>query len=253
MGIPNHLTCFLRNLYAGQEATVRTELGTMDWFQIGKGVLSSCFFNLYAEYTWNTGLFDSQGGIKTARRNINNLRYSDDTTLMAGSEEQLKSLLMKVKGEWKSWLNLTFKIKDHGIWSHHFMANRWGKNGKCQISLRMVKEATKLKKTLAPWKKSYNKPRQRIKKQRHHFADKCLYSQTYGFSSRHVWMWDLGHKKAEQWRIDAFEMQCWIRLFRVSSKSKEIKPINPKGNQPWIFIGRTGAEAPILWPLLERS
>ena len=104
MGIPDHLTCLLRNLYAGQEATVRTGHGTTDWFQVGKGVcqgciLSPCLFNLYAEYTMrNSGLEEAQAGIKIARRNINNLRYADDTTLMAESEE-IKSLLMKVKEE----------------------------------------------------------------------------------------------------------------------------------------------------------
>ena len=101
MGVPNHLTCLLRNLYAGQEATVRTGHGTTDWFQIGKGVrqgsvLSPCLFNLYAEYIMrNAGLEETQAGIKIAGRNINNLRYADDTTLMAESEEELKSLLMK--------------------------------------------------------------------------------------------------------------------------------------------------------------
>ena len=102
MGILDHLACFLRNLYAGQEATVRTGHGTTDWFQMGKGVhqgciLSPCLFNLYAEYIMrNSGLEETQTGIKIARRNINNLSYADDTTLMAESEE-LKSLLMKVK------------------------------------------------------------------------------------------------------------------------------------------------------------
>ena len=105
MGIPDHLTCLLRNLYAGQEATVRTGHGTTDWFQIGKGVhqgciLSPCLFNLYAEYIMrNAGLEEAQAGIKIAGRNINNLRYADDPTLMAESEEELKSLLMKVKEE----------------------------------------------------------------------------------------------------------------------------------------------------------
>ena len=103
MGIPDHLICFLRNLYAGQEATVRTGLETTDWFQIGKGVcqgciLSPCLFNLYAEYIMrNARLEEAQAEIKIAGRNINNLRYADDTTLMAESEEELKSLLMKVK------------------------------------------------------------------------------------------------------------------------------------------------------------
>ena len=105
MGIPDHLTCLLRNLYAGQEATVRTEHEITDWFQIEKGVhqgciLARCLFNLYVEYTMrNSRLDESQAGINIARRNINNLRYADDTTLMAESEEELKSLLMKVKEE----------------------------------------------------------------------------------------------------------------------------------------------------------
>ena len=105
MGIPDHLTCLLGNLCAGQEATVRTGHGTKDWFQTGKGVhqgciLSPCLFNLYAkDIMRNTGLEETQAGIKIARRNINNLRYADDTTLMAESEEELKSLLMKVKDE----------------------------------------------------------------------------------------------------------------------------------------------------------
>ena len=105
MGIPDHLTCLLRNLYAGQEATVRTGRGMTDWFQVGKGVhqgciLSPCLFNLHAEYIMrNTGLGEAQARIKIVGTNINNLRYADDTTLMAESEEELRSLLMKVRGE----------------------------------------------------------------------------------------------------------------------------------------------------------
>ena len=111
MEIPDHLNCLLRNLYAGQEATVRTGHGIADWFHIEKGVcqgciLSPCLFNLYAEYIMrDAGLEEAQAGIKFARRNINNLRYADDTTLMAESEEELKSLLLKVKEESeKGWL-----------------------------------------------------------------------------------------------------------------------------------------------------
>ena len=130
MRIPDHLTCLLRTLYAGQEAIVRTGHETMDWFQIGKGVhqgciVLPCLFNLYAEYIMrNARLDESQAGIKLAGRNINNLRYADDTKLMAESKE-LKSLLMKV-----SWLKARYsENEDHGIWSHHFMANRWGNSG----------------------------------------------------------------------------------------------------------------------------
>ena len=105
IGIPDHLTCLLRNLYAGQETTVRTGHGTTDWFQIGKGVhqgciLSPCLFSFYTEYIMrNAGLDEAQDGIKIARKNINNLRYADDTNLMAETEEEQKSLLMKMKEE----------------------------------------------------------------------------------------------------------------------------------------------------------
>ena len=105
MGISDHLTCLLKNVYGGQEATIGTRHGTTDWFQVGKGVhqgciLSPCLFNFYAKYIMrNAGLEETQTGIKIAGRNINNLRYADDTTLMAESEEELKSLLMKVKGK----------------------------------------------------------------------------------------------------------------------------------------------------------
>ena len=117
MGIPDHLTCLLRNLYADQGAKVRTGYGTTDWFQIGKGVrqgcmLSPCLFNFYAEYIMqNAGLDESQAGIKIAERNINNLKYADDTTLMGESEEELKSLLMKEKEESvKAGLKLSTQI-----------------------------------------------------------------------------------------------------------------------------------------------
>ena len=128
MGIPDHLPCLLRNLYAGQEATVRTGHGTMDWFQIGKGVcqgcvLSPCLFNFYAEYIiQHAGLDEAQAGIQIAGINIHNLSYADDTTLMAESEEDLKSLLMKVKEESeKSWLKAQrSENEDHVVQSHPF-------------------------------------------------------------------------------------------------------------------------------------
>ena len=120
MGIPDHLTCLLRHLYAGQEATVRTRHGTIDWFQIVKGVHQGCIlsprlFNLCAEYIMrNAGLDEAQAGIKIAGRNINNLRYADDTTLMAESKEELKSLLMKVNEEGEK-LDLKLNIQKSNI------------------------------------------------------------------------------------------------------------------------------------------
>ena len=126
MGIPDHLTGLLRNLYAGQEATVRTGHGTTDWFQIGKGVhrgyiLSPCLFNLYAKYIMrNARLEEAQAGIKIARRNLNNLRYADDTTLMAESKEELKSLWMKLKEESEK-VRLNSKVRKFRSW--HLVAS----------------------------------------------------------------------------------------------------------------------------------
>ena len=135
MGIPDHLNCLLRNLHAGQEATVRTGHGTTDWFQIGKGIcqgciLSPCLFNFYAEYIMrNAGLEEAQAGIKISGRNINNLGYADHTTLRAESEEELKSLLMKVKEESeKAGLKLNIQ-KTKIMASSHITTNRQGNNG----------------------------------------------------------------------------------------------------------------------------
>ena len=145
----------------------------------------------------NTGLEEAQAGIKIAERNINNLRYADDTTLMAESEEELKSLLVKVKEESeKVGLKLNIQETDDGIRSHHFMGNRWGNSGNCERlcfggaakSLQMVTAAMKLKKTLTPWKESFDQAREHIQKQSHYFANKCPSSQGYGFSCGHVWM-----------------------------------------------------------------
>ena len=132
MGTPDHLTCLLRNLFADQEATVRTGHGTTDWFQIGKGVcqgciLSPCLFSLNTEYILrNAGLDKAQAGIKIARRNINNLRYADDTTLMAKGEEELKSLLMKVKEETEK-VGLKFNIQKTKIITWHLVPSVHGK------------------------------------------------------------------------------------------------------------------------------
>ena len=170
----------------------------------------------------NTGLDEAQAGIKIAGRNINNLRYADDTTLMAESKAELKSLLMKVR-EWKRWLkSSTFRKKEHVIWSHHFMANRWRNSGNrgrlyflglqnhCRWWLQPCNE-----KMLTPWMESYDKPRQHIKKQRHFFANKGPSSQGYSFSSSQVWMWELDYK--ESW---ALKNWCfWIVVLEKTLES----------------------------------
>ena len=162
MGIPDHLTCLLRNLYAGQEATVRTGHRTTDWFQIGKGVRQGCIlppylFNFYTEYIMrNTELEEAQAGIKIATRNINNLRYADDTTLMAQSEEELKSLLMKLKEESEK-VGLKLNIQKTKIMASSPIIS-WQRDGKqweqwltlflgAPNSLQMVIAAMKLKNT----------------------------------------------------------------------------------------------------------
>ena len=200
MRIPDHLTCLLRNLYGGQEVTVRTLRGTTEWFKIGKGVWQGCImspylFNLNAEYIMrNAGLDESQAGIKIARRNVNNLRYADDTTtLMAESEEELKNLLLRVKESEKADLKLT--IQKTKIMASSPITS-W------QIEAEKVKAMTdfiffgskitvdgdcshEIKKHLLLGRKT-DKLRQHIKKQRHHLAYKVPYSQSYGFSSSHV-------------------------------------------------------------------
>ena len=164
----------------------------------------TCLFNSYAEcILWHDGLIEAQAGIKIAGRNINNLRYADDTTLRAESEE-LKSLLMKVKEESeKVGLKLNIqktKIMASGpITSWEIMGKQWEQ---CQTlifwapkSLQMVTAAMKLKDACSCWKKSYDQPRQHIRKQRHYFAKKGPSGQSYGFSSSHVWMWELDYKE----------------------------------------------------------
>jgi len=203
MGLPDHLTCLLRNLYAGQEATVRTGHGTTDWFQIGKGVwqvciLSPCLFYLYAEYIMrNSGLEEAQAGIKIAGRNSNNLRYADDTTLMAESEEELNSLLMKVREESeKVGLKLNTqktKIMASGpitswqidgetvetVAGFIFWGSKITADGDC---------SHEIKRCLLLGKKVMTNLDSILKKQRHYFVNKGPSSQGYGFSSGHIWM-----------------------------------------------------------------
>ena len=191
--------CLLRNLYAGQETTVRTGHGTKDWFQIRKGVcqgciLSPCLFKFYAEYIMrNTGLEEAQAGIKIAGRNINNLRHADDTTLMAENEEELKCLLMKVKEESEK-VGLKLNIQKTKIMASSPITS-WQIDGE---TVETVSDfifggskitaygdcSHEIKRHLTPWKESYDQPRQHIKKQRHYFANKDPSSRGYGFSSR---------------------------------------------------------------------
>ena len=198
MGIPDHLIYFLRNLYAGQEATVRTGHGTTDWFQTGKGVrqgciLSPCLFNLHAEYFMrNSGLDEAQAGIQISGRNINNLRYAYDTTLMAETEE-LKSLLMKVKEESEK-VGLKLNIQKAKIMASGPITS-WELDGETGAEFIFLGSkitadgvcSHKIKRHLFFGRIAMTKL-DCIKKQRHHFDDKDLYSQSYGFSSSHVWM-----------------------------------------------------------------
>ena len=179
----------------------------------------------------NAGLDEAQAGIKISRRNINNLRHADDTTLMAESKEELKSLLMKMKEESEK-VGLKLNIQKIRSWHlvHHFLAKRWGNNGnserlyffRLQNHCRWWLQPWNWK-TLTPWKKSYDQCRKHIKKQRHYFANKGQSSQSYGFSSNHVWMWELDYK--ESW---ALKNCCFWTV--VLEKTLE-SPLDCKGIQ----------------------
>ena len=223
MGIPDQLTCLLRNLYAGQEATVRTGHGKTDWFQIGKGVcqgyiLSPCLFNLYAEYIMrNAGLDELQAGIKIARRNINNLRYADDTTL--GRQQRTKEPLDESeRGEWKSWLKAGFNIQKAKVMASSPITS-WqigGKNGNSERlyyyflapnSLQMVTSHEIIRHLLLGRKVITNldsilKSRDIVLPTKVHLVKVMVFPVVvYGYKS-----WTI--KKAEHWRIDAFELWC---------------------------------------------
>uniref|UniRef100_A0A8B9XCQ5 RNA-directed DNA polymerase n=1 Tax=Bos mutus grunniens TaxID=30521 RepID=A0A8B9XCQ5_BOSMU len=247
MGIPDHLTCLLRNLYAGQEATVRTGHGTTDWFQIGKGVcqgciLSPCLFNFYAEYIMrNAGLEEAQAGIKIARRNVNNLRYADDTTLMAESEEELKSLLMKVKVE-SERVGLKLNIQKTKIMASGPITSGeidgetvetvsdffWGgskitANGDCSHE---IKRRLLLGRKVMTNLDSILKSRDITLPTKVRLVKAVVFPVVmYGCES-----WTV--KKAERRRIDAFELWCWRRLLRVPwtarrSNQSIVKEISP--------------------------
>ena len=200
---------------------------------------------------WNVRLEEAKGGIKIAGKNINNLRYEDNTILTAESEKELKSLLMKVKEESKN-VGLKLNIQKTKIMASGSTTS-WQIDGETVetvadfiflgskiIADMTLKDAYSLE--------SYDQPRQHIKKQRHYFVNKVPSSQGYGFSSSHVWMWDLHYK--ESW---ALKNWCfWMMILETTLESpldcKEIEPVHPKGNQSWVFIGRTDVESetPIL-------
>ena len=244
MGIPDHLTCLLTNLYAGQEAIVRTGHGTTDWFQIGKGVcqgciLSPCLFNLYEEHIMrNTGLEEAQAGIKIAGRNINNLRYADDTTLMAESEEELKSLLMKVKEESeKAGLKLNIqktKIMTYGpitswqidgetvetVADFIFGGSKITADGDCSYE---IKRCSLLGRKVMTNLDSILRSRDITLSTKVNLVKVMVFPMVmYGCES-----WTV--KKAEQRNIDAFEVWHWRRPLRVPWTAKEIQPVHPKG------------------------
>ena len=204
----------------------------------------------------NAGLNEAQAGIKIARRNINHVKYADDTTLMAESEEELKSLLMKE--EWKSWLKAQHsEDKDHGIWSHHFMAihgetletmtdfilggSKITADGDC---------SHEIKRRLLLGRKVMTNLDSILKSRDITLPNKCLSSQGYGFSSSHVWMWELDHKESWAPKNWCFWTMVLEKTLERPLDCKEIQPVYSKGNQSWLFIGRTDAEAetPILWP-----
>ena len=247
MGIPDHLNCLLWNLYAGQEATVRTGLGTTDWFQIGKGgrqgcILSPWLFNFYAEYIMrNAGLEEAQAGIKIAGRNINNLGYADNTTLMAESEEELKSLLMKVKEESEK-VSLKLNVQKTKIMASGpnssweidgetmetvadfiFLGSKITTGGVCSHE---IKRHLLLGRKVMTYLDSILKSRDITLSIKVHLVKAMVFPMVmYGCES-----WTI--KKAEHQRIDAFELWCWRRLFRVSwtarrSNQSILKEISP--------------------------
>ena len=248
MGIPDYLTCLLRNVYAGQEATVRIGHGITDWFQIGKEVcqgciLSSCLFNLYADYiTRNAGLEEAQAGIKIAGRNLSNLRYADDTTLMAESEEELNSLLMKVKEESEK-VGLKVNIQKTKIMTSGPITS-WEIDGETvetvadfifggsEITVdgdcsHEIKRRLFLERKVMTKLDSISKRRDVTLPAKVRIVKAMVFPVVmYGCES-----WTI--KKAEYRRIDAFELLCWRRLLRVPwtarrSNQSILKEINPE-------------------------
>ena len=246
MGIPDNLTCLLKNLYAGQEATVRTGHGTTDLFQIGKGVhqgciFSPCLFNFYAGCIMrNAGLDEAQAGIKIAGRNINNLRYADDTTLMAESEEELKSLLMKVK-EKSEKVGLKFNIQKTKIMASCPITS-WQIDGETVGTVadfilggskitadddcsHEIKRCLLLGRKVMINLDSIVKSGDITLPTKVHLVKTMVFPVVMYGCER----WTI--KKAEHRRIDAFELWCWKRLLKVPWTARRSSPVHPKRDQ----------------------
>ena len=256
MGIPDHLTCLLRNLYAGQEATVRTGHGfQIGWFQIGKGgcqgcIMSPCLFNLYAEYIIrNAGLDEAQAGIKISRRNINHLRYAGDTTLMAESEEELRSLLMKVKEESEKVglkLNIqktkimasgpitSWQIDEETVADFIFLGSKITADSDC---------SHEIKRYLLPGRKVMTNLDSILKSRGITLPTKVRLVKAIVFP---IVMYG-----CENWNIKKAE-HFWTVVWKTLESPldcKEIQPVHPK-DQSWVFFGRNDAKAEtlVLWP-----
>ena len=211
----------------------------------------------------NAGLEEAQDGIKIAGRNIDNLRYAGDTTLMAESEEELKSLLMKVKEESEK-VGLKLNIQKTKIMASGSITS-WEIDGETVetvsdfifggFKITADGDCSHKIKTLTPWKESYDQPREHIEKQRHYFANKGPSGQGYGFSSGHVWMWELDCEESWAPKNCCFWTVVLEKTLESPLDYKEIQPVHPKGDLSWVFIERTDTEAetPILWPLHAKS
>ena len=254
MGIPDHHSCLLRNLYAGPEAIVRIRHGMMDWFKVGEGVhpgcvLSPCLFNLYAEYImWNAGLGEAQAWIKISGRNIKNLRYAKHRRTKEPLDEDkesekacLKLHIQKTKimgsGPITSWQNNRETMET--VTDFIFLGSKITTDVDC---------SHEIKRHLLLERKATTKLDSILKKQRHYFVYKGPYSQIYDFSSTHVWTWVLDHKEGWVLKNWCFWTVIWEKTLESPLDCKEIKPVNPQGNESWIYFGRTDAEteAPIL-------
>ena len=248
VGIPDHLTCLLRNLYLGQEATVSTRHGTMNGFKIGKQYVKAVYCHpTYLIYMQSISC-EMPDWMK---HKLKRWRHPNGRKLR-GTKEPLDE---GERGKWESWLK-TQHLKTKIMASNPITSSQTDRETMETVAdftflgFKIIVDGDsshKIQRCLLLGRKAMNKPRQRIKKQRHHFDDKDPCSQSYGFSNSHVPMWELNHKEGCTPKNWCFRTVVLEKTLESPLDSKEIKPVNPKENQPWIFIGRTDAEAPILW------